>query len=345
VVIVPGGGAVWVANANAGTVTRIDPVTDRTQSFHVGHRPRGLAVVDNRVLVSLGLSAEDARSRIVGSRVLRAAVLGDRVPTTDSGSSTDYIDVLAVRYATGAGLMAYSVGASGLATVVPEIAAAPPTVSPDGLTYTFTVRKGFRFSPPSTEAVTAESLRYSIEWARKQDDYCRYIFSVIRKIETAGNRIVFTLDRPTGDLSARVAHPCATVVPPGTPIVPRGLTQPLPSAGPYYPDTHVSGQQIVLLRNPNYGGKRQHLDAIVLKAAIVLKLGYSSDEAAQLVERGDADFLIGEIPPTGVVAPDGPLARKYGHAAGSRSSSEWIRRPCRSPAIRRRGSTSCPWAG
>jgi hypothetical protein len=122
VVIVPGGGAVWVANANAGTVTRIDPVTDRTQSFHVGHRPRGLAVVDNRVLVSLGLSAEDARSRIVGSRVLRAAVLGDRVPTTDSGSSTDYIDVLAVRYATGAGLMAYSVGASGLATVVPEIA-------------------------------------------------------------------------------------------------------------------------------------------------------------------------------------------------------------------------------
>jgi ABC-type transport system substrate-binding protein len=113
--------------------------------------------------------------------------------------------------------------------------------------------------------VTAESLRYSIEWARKQDDYCRYIFSVIRKIETAGNRIVFTLDRPTGDLSARVAHPCATVVPPGTPIVRRGLTQPLPSAGPYYPDTHVSGQQIVLLRNPNYGGKRQHLDAIVLK--------------------------------------------------------------------------------
>src|SRR5262249_17464415 len=146
-----------------------------------------------------------------------------------------------------------------------------------------------------------------IERARKQDDYCNYMFGVIRKIQAVGDRIVFTLKTATGDLSARVAHPCAASVPVGTPIVKGGIVQPLPSAGPYYPATQVSGQQVVLLRNPNYGGnKPQNLDAIVFS------LGNSADEAVQAVERGDADFLIGEYPMTGVLAPDGPLARKYG---------------------------------
>ena len=75
--VVPGAGALWVPNANNGTVTRLDPGTDETTTFDVGHRPLGLAVANDRVWVSLGLSAEDARSRIVGSRVLTAAVLGD----------------------------------------------------------------------------------------------------------------------------------------------------------------------------------------------------------------------------------------------------------------------------
>jgi len=96
-------------------------------------------------------------------------------------------------------------------------------------------------------------------------------------------------------------------VPVGTPIVKGGLVQPLPSAGPYYPDTQISGQQVVLLRNPNYAGTRpRNLDAIVFS------LGNSADEAAQAVEGGDADFLIGEFPSEGVLAPDGPIARKYG---------------------------------
>jgi serine/threonine-protein kinase len=333
--VVPAAGAVWVPNANAGTVTRIDPVTDNTVSYDLGHRPLGLAVANGRVFVSLGLSADDARSRIVGKRVLTAALLGDALPTTDNGAEVG--TGLAVRHATGAGLMAYTVGSGGSAAIVPEVAAGPPIVSADGLTYTFTVRKGFGFSPPSTEEVTAESLRYSIERARKQDDYCNYIFSVVRKIQALGNRIVFTLKTPTGDLSARVAHPCAASVPVGTPIVKGGITQPLPSAGPYYPDTHIAAQQVVLLRNPNYGGTRpQNLDAIVLS------LGNSADEAVNAVERGDADFLIGEFPVAGVLAPDGPLARKYGPTRFVRSPTtstrnillNYVRGPLRDRSLR-----------
>ena len=47
----------------------------------------------------------------------------------------------------------------------PEIAAAMPTVSADGRTYTFRIRPGFRFSPPSGQAVTAQTFRYSLERA------------------------------------------------------------------------------------------------------------------------------------------------------------------------------------
>jgi serine/threonine-protein kinase len=319
-VVVPAAGAIWIPNANDGTVTRIDAETDRTATFDVGHRPLGLAVVKAHVLVSLGLSAEDARSRIVGSRVLTVAVPGDPIATTDSGGTS--VEVLALRQATGARLMAYRIGVDGAATVVPELASDPPTVSRDGLIYTFTVRKGFGFSPPSTEQVTAESLRYAIERARKEDDYCRYIFSVVRKIEATGDTIRFTLKTATGDLTARVAHPCASAVPVGTPVVEGGVAKPIPSAGPYYPDTHVFGQQVVLLRNPKYGGTRpQKLDAIVLK------LGYSSDSAARAVERGEADLVVGEARSAGILAPDGPLAEKYGPAADAGAGRRYYRSP------------------
>ena len=47
----------------------------------------------------------------------------------------------------------------------PEVAAAMPDISPDGRTYTFRIRPGFRFSPPSGQAVTAETFKATIERA------------------------------------------------------------------------------------------------------------------------------------------------------------------------------------
>ena len=46
---------------------------------------------------------------------------------------------------------------------MPEVAQSLPTRSADGKTYTFTIRKGFRFSPPSNEPVTAQTFKYAIE--------------------------------------------------------------------------------------------------------------------------------------------------------------------------------------
>ena len=46
---------------------------------------------------------------------------------------------------------------------MPEVAQSLPERSADGKTYTFTIRKGFRFSPPSNAAVTAQTFKYTIE--------------------------------------------------------------------------------------------------------------------------------------------------------------------------------------
>src|SRR5207249_3176042 len=47
--------------------------------------------------------------------------------------------------------------------IVPEVAEAVPAPTVGGTTYTFRIRRGFRFSPPSGEAVTAATFKSTIE--------------------------------------------------------------------------------------------------------------------------------------------------------------------------------------
>ena len=69
-------------------------------------------------------------------------------------------------YATCAYLLNYPDAAGAAGRVLrPEVAAAMPDISPDGRTYTFRIRPGFRFSPPSGQAVTAETFKATIERA------------------------------------------------------------------------------------------------------------------------------------------------------------------------------------
>jgi ABC-type oligopeptide transport system substrate-binding subunit len=69
-------------------------------------------------------------------------------------------------YATCANLLDYPDSAGPAGTHLrPEIAAAMPRVSRDSRTYTFRIRRGWRFSPPSNELVTAQTFRHTIERA------------------------------------------------------------------------------------------------------------------------------------------------------------------------------------
>jgi len=71
-----------------------------------------------------------------------------------------------LEYVTCAKLVNYPDAASPDGSVLqPEIAAAMPTISADGLTYTFQIRNDYAFSPPASGVVTAASMKYTLERA------------------------------------------------------------------------------------------------------------------------------------------------------------------------------------
>jgi ABC-type transport system substrate-binding protein/class 3 adenylate cyclase/tRNA A-37 threonylcarbamoyl transferase component Bud32 len=318
-----GAGALWVANANSGTVTRIDASTTRTKTFATGHRPIGVGVTGKHLWVFLGLGLADARARVSGSNVVRQAALGDPYPALDPvifANLTSFV----LQYVTGSRLMDYRAGPAGVARIVPELAAGPPRVTDDGRTWTFRVRQGLRFSPPSGEAVTAEAVRYSIERAispRLSNSYCRDILlhdlvglqaytdgkaQHVSGLTATGDTVRIRLVAPSSTLPARLAMPCFSVVPIGTPIAPDGLEEAIPSAGPYYVDYRLRDFELVLKKNPNYGGTRpQRVDGVIVTESL------SPAKAAELVARGEGDYVVSDDE-TSELARGGHYEREFG---------------------------------
>ncbi len=141
---------------------------------------------------------------------------------------------------------------------VPEAATAMPTVSGGGTIYTFTIATGHRFS--DGEPVTAESFRWAIDRAITISPLVAALMPDVVDVTAAGNTLTVTLSAPAGDLVSRLgmSHFCAT---PSS--APAAFSEaPLAAAGPYYIQS-ASVSEIVLARNPNYGGTRtQNLGTI-----------------------------------------------------------------------------------
>ena len=271
-----------------------------------------------------------------------------RVAVQDDGVATDPAfafspDAAQLHYATCAALMTYpdAAGAAGR-RLVPEVAAAPPDVSADGRTYTFQIRAGFRFSPPSGAPVTAETFRSSIERALsprlgEEAPALSVLGDVVgaaayhagraphvRGVTVEGDRLRIRLMRPAGDLPARLALPSFCPAPDGTPAVPGGSTSPLPSAGPYYVASEDVGRT-VLERNPNYGGERpRRLDRIVFLT------GVGAEEALERADRGEVDYVPYDYDHRGPLAVGGPRDRQFG--AGSAAARRGDQRYFATPA-------------
>src|SRR5262249_38332921 len=155
--------------------------------------------------------------------------------------------------ATCAGLLNYPDAAGAAGTrLTPEIAAALPVVSNGGRTYTFRIRSGFRFSPPSNEPITAETFRHSFEreLAKKNkfspgsafasairgvSAYRAGTSARISGIRVHGDTLSITLVKPAGDFLTRIAMSAFCPVPLSVPVHSKHYRLiPPPSAGPYY---------------------------------------------------------------------------------------------------------------
>ena len=299
-----GNGALWATTGSAGTVTRFDPHTNRTKTFSVGHEAGAIAAGDGLLAVGIGPTAARATAALRG-RVADFISVPEWLSDTDPAVATNPWQ-WQLEYATCAKLMNHpDAPAPAGWRVAPEVAAAQPTVSADGLTYSFRIRRGFRFSPPSNEPVTAETFRSTIERALSPRLGPRAVAAAfasdiagvrayragrsqhVSGIDAHGDALTITLTRPAADLPTRMALPYFCAVPERTPIVANGLKDPIPTAGPYYLASHNEGVATVIKRNPNYGGARpQRLDAIVFR-----RPNAKNDDVISEVVRGQADHI------------------------------------------------------
>lgn len=242
-------------------------------------------------------------------------------------SDTDYTDpALAYysvswqfEYATGLKLLNYpDRPAPEGSRLQPEASAGMPAVSSDGKTYTFTIKQGFRFSPPSQERVTAESFKRALERvlspsmqspgapfvmdiagaAAFRDGTARSLAGVVVK----GDTLTISLVDVAPDFLARLAMPFFSAVPASTPANPAGERQ-IPSAGPYYIEKWVPKRELVLARNPHYGGDRS-----ALADRFVYTVGVNPAQGLLQIEKGEADYAADGLP-----APaHAELGAKYG---------------------------------
>ena len=152
--------------------------------------------------------------------------------------------------------------------------AATYRIAPDFRTYTFTLRRGFRFS--NGAPVRANAFEHAINRALQpfinapgaiymQDivgasDVLEGQSKKVSGVVARGNTLVIRFTRPAPDFLARTAMPFFCAVPPNLPSSGEGVG-PFHTAGPYYFTEYRENERVTIRRNPYYGGSRKiHLD-------------------------------------------------------------------------------------
>jgi ABC-type transport system substrate-binding protein len=206
---------------------------------------------------------------------------------------------------------------TGMLRVVPEVVRRT-TVSNSGRTYTFELKRTFRFhtgarvtaqsfaaafdrnaNPLLRSPVTRQGFMQQIVGA---DAAMRGTAKTISGVRPLGRyRLRISLKSPTGDFIAGLTMPYFCPISPGTPS--RPIDRP-PGSGPYYFANHDPNRRIVLERNPHYrGGRTANPDRIVW----TIKFDY--EVRVRATERGENDFLPLFGQPNPVVRD---LIEKYG---------------------------------
>ncbi len=329
--IAVGLGSVWVTNSVDGTVSRIDPQTNTVvQTIPVGGSPQAIAVGGGKVWVSVQNALVDPGKQ--AGLVAHVTDSGDSISSLDpAGPPGPGAGAWEIGYATCAKLFNYPdrVGLAGT-RLEPEVAKTIPAPTDGGKTYTFTIRPGFRFSPPSNAPVTAETFKFSIERTLSKTMYSNsntyYLEDVvgapaytagkakhISGLSAHGNTLTMRLTHPDPLIPTLLTSPFFCAVPTDTPIVAQGV-QTVPAAGPYYVASLHPGQGVVLKRNPNYHGSRPHaLDEIDYY------LNVDPARSVKDIETGTSDVTDSSIYP----AESASLDARYGpHSTAARAGDQ-----------------------
>jgi peptide/nickel transport system substrate-binding protein len=203
----------------------------------------------------------------------------------------------------------------------PEAAKSFPTISKNGKTVVFHLRKGLKFNDGGP--VTAASYQRAWERILSPKMYAQYgIFDQLNKIgaqkftdgkaqhisgiKAKGLTLTFHLTKPNPTFVSILGMQWFGAVKPNMKYskVASGILK-YPSAGPYYISTNTPGRTVVLKRNKFYHGSRlANPNQIVIQS-----FPNSNGEAALLqIEKNQLDFDMGGIPADDVAK----VAKTYG---------------------------------
>ena len=239
-------------------------------------------------------------------------------------------------------LMTYKVGAPGSASVqlVPGLAAAEPTASADGKTWTVKIRPGLKLS--NGEPITSKDVKYAIERSYAVDSVNPAGPEYFQSVLTGGSypgpykdkspdhlgltgvdtpddtTLVFHLVAPYNDFPYVLTMPQTAPVPvdvdqnpatggqnyTGTNVV---------SSGPYTISAYTAGKNITLTRNPNWSAASDPNDP-ALPDKITVKTDWDATQLDQAILAGTvaADYAGSGLQSADVAAVlNNPAKRKY----------------------------------
>jgi len=207
---------------------------------------------------------------------------------------------------------------AGGTRITPEVATGLPAVSANGRTYTFTLRKTFKFADgtPVTAANFAYALNSDLQ-PKMSSPSTTFIGDIVgasnvlagKAASASGIKVLsptklsITLTKVAPDFLARITMPFFAAVKTDTPIDPNGIAAPAKgvACGPYYVSDWTQKRTATLSRNTFYKGSRPHNpDQIVYNIGIP-----TASQELRLIS-GETD--IGGFPP----ADAGKLRDQYG---------------------------------
>lgn len=225
--------------------------------------------------MALGLGAAAATpAALAGGNIIVGTT--DTVHTVDPARCYDFY-CANVLHNVGQTLVNYPPGSSELA---PELAKSMPTISDDGLTYTFELRQGVTFQNGSK--LTSKDVRFSLNRARWINDPegAGFLLSAIKKIDTPDpHTVIIHLKSPDVSFVSKLAYVVATVVPsdvyksPGKPIPDDAESgsyrqyerETFVGSGPYKIVNFTKDQSMLLATWQGYAGDKPSNDKVLLR--------------------------------------------------------------------------------
>ncbi len=184
----------------------------------------------------------------------------DKISSLDPAKAYDYLSCNILQNIM-AGLVKY---VPGTTKIVPGMAK-KWRVSEDGLTYTFYLRKGLKFS--NGDPIDAKAFKFSIERVIKlKQDPSFLLADVVKSVEVV-NPYEFKvhLKYPFAPFISIMAFTVSYPVDPKVYSMNKVYNGNPVCSGPYMVKKWVRGQQIELVRNPHYYGKKAKTPIILVK--------------------------------------------------------------------------------